>query len=99
VSRRDLDDAWSVLPQGALPRVDGSVAKLQITRAFVRAAAELLDRLGTDCLVPRGQPGAVPDGLVEQPFVTRSSRRSTAVPARRHRESTRRTGPARIECP
>ncbi len=44
------------------------MAKLHITEAFVRAASELLDLLGSDGLVPMGQPGTVLDGLVEHAF-------------------------------
>jgi alkylation response protein AidB-like acyl-CoA dehydrogenase len=59
--------AW-LSAQGALPHVEGSMAKLHITEAFVRASSELLDLLGPDGLVPMGQPGTVLDGLVEHAF-------------------------------
>src|SRR5690606_37885131 len=42
--------AW-LSAQGEMPQVEGSMAKLQITVAFVRAASDLLDVLGTDGLV------------------------------------------------
>jgi alkylation response protein AidB-like acyl-CoA dehydrogenase len=59
--------AW-LSSQGALPHVEGSMAKLHITEAFVRASSELLDLLGPDGLVPMGQPGTVLDGLLEHAF-------------------------------
>jgi alkylation response protein AidB-like acyl-CoA dehydrogenase len=59
--------AW-LSAQGGLPHVEGSMAKLHITEAFVRASSELLDLLGPDGLVPMGQPGTVLDGLVEHAF-------------------------------
>jgi alkylation response protein AidB-like acyl-CoA dehydrogenase len=59
--------AW-LSAQGALPHVEGSMAKLHITEAFARASSELLDLLGTAGLVPMGQPGTVLDGLVEHAF-------------------------------
>jgi 3-oxochol-4-en-24-oyl-CoA dehydrogenase len=59
--------AW-LSSQGAMPQVEGSMAKLHITEAFVRAASELLDVLGADGLVPMGEPGTVLDGLVEHAF-------------------------------
>ncbi len=59
--------AW-LASQGALPQVEGSMAKLHITEAFVRAASELLDLLGPEGLVPMGEPGTVLDGLVEHAF-------------------------------
>jgi alkylation response protein AidB-like acyl-CoA dehydrogenase len=59
--------AW-LSAQGGLPHVEGSMAKLHITEAFVRASSELLDLLGPDGLVPMGQPSTVLDGLVEHAF-------------------------------
>jgi len=59
--------AW-LSSQGAMPQVEGSMAKLHITEAFVRASSELVDLLGADGLVPMGQPGTVLDGLVEHAF-------------------------------
>jgi len=62
-----LRAAW-LSSQGALPQVEGSMAKLHITEAFVRASSELLDLLGGSGLVPFGEPGSVLDGLVEHAF-------------------------------
>ena len=59
--------AW-LAAGGAMPQVEGSMAKLQITEAFVRAASELLDVLGADGLVPMGDPSAALGGLVEHAF-------------------------------
>ncbi|HJR26985.1 MAG TPA: acyl-CoA dehydrogenase family protein, partial [Acidimicrobiales bacterium] len=59
--------AW-LSAQGALPHVEGSMAKLHITEAFVRASSDLLDLLGPEGLVPMGEPGTVLDGLVEHAF-------------------------------
>jgi alkylation response protein AidB-like acyl-CoA dehydrogenase len=59
--------AW-LSSQGAMPQVEGSMAKLHITEAFVRAADELVDLLGAEGLVPMGEPGTVLDGLVEHAF-------------------------------
>jgi alkylation response protein AidB-like acyl-CoA dehydrogenase len=59
--------AW-LSSQGALPQVEGSMAKLHITEAFVGASAELLDLLGAEGLVPMGDDGTVLAGLVEHAF-------------------------------
>jgi alkylation response protein AidB-like acyl-CoA dehydrogenase len=59
--------AW-LAAQGALPHVEGSMAKLHITEAFVRASSELLDVLGVDGLLPMGEPGTVGAGLFEHAF-------------------------------
>ncbi len=59
--------AW-LSAQGAMPQVEGSMAKLHITEAFVRAASELVDLLGADGLVPMGEDGTVLQGLVEHAF-------------------------------
>ncbi|MEO7572887.1 MAG: acyl-CoA dehydrogenase [Acidimicrobiales bacterium] len=53
---------------GDMPQVEGSMAKLHITEAFVRASSELLRVLGTPALLPRGEEGSVLDGLVEHAF-------------------------------
>jgi alkylation response protein AidB-like acyl-CoA dehydrogenase len=53
---------------GAMPQVEGSMAKLHITEAFVAASSELLDLLGTDGLLPMGEDGTVLAGLVEHAF-------------------------------
>jgi len=62
-----LRAAW-LSAQGEMPQVEGSMAKLQITEAFVRAASDLLDVLGPHGLVRLGDPAAVADGLVEHAF-------------------------------
>jgi alkylation response protein AidB-like acyl-CoA dehydrogenase len=59
--------AW-LSAKGELPHVEGSMAKLHITEAFVRASSDLLDLLGPDGLVPMGEAGTVLDGLVEHAF-------------------------------
>ena len=59
--------AW-LSSQGAMPQVEGSMAKLHITEAFVRASSELLDLLGPDGLVPMGEEGTILQGLVEHAF-------------------------------
>jgi alkylation response protein AidB-like acyl-CoA dehydrogenase len=59
--------AW-LAAQGAMPQVEGSMAKLLITEAFVQASSELVDLLGPDGLVPMGEGGTVLQGLVEHAF-------------------------------
>ncbi|MGQ0434801.1 MAG: acyl-CoA dehydrogenase [Microthrixaceae bacterium] len=59
--------AW-LSAQGEMPQVEGSMAKLHITEAFVRASAELLDLLGAAGLVGGDGPGTVLRGLVEHAF-------------------------------
>jgi len=59
--------AW-LSARGEMPQVEGSMAKLHITEAFVRASADLLDALGTWGLVARGQPGSPLQGLVEHAY-------------------------------
>ena len=59
--------AW-LASQGGSPQVEGSMAKLLITEAFVRSSAELLEALGTAGLLPGHEPGTVLDGLVEHAF-------------------------------
>jgi alkylation response protein AidB-like acyl-CoA dehydrogenase len=51
-----------------MPQVEGSMAKLHITEAFVGASSELVDLLGGAGLVALGEQGAVLDGLVEHAF-------------------------------
>ena len=53
---------------GEMPQVEGSMAKLHITEAFVRASSELLQLLGSAGLQPAGEPAAVLGGLVEHAF-------------------------------
>jgi alkylation response protein AidB-like acyl-CoA dehydrogenase len=59
--------AW-LASHGEMPQVEGSMAKLHITEAFVRASSDLLDLLGPTGLVALGEPGSVLDGLVEHAF-------------------------------
>lgn len=59
--------AW-LSSRGEMPQVEGSMAKLHITEAFVRASADLLDVLGTSGLLAMGEAGSVLDGLVEHAF-------------------------------
>jgi hypothetical protein len=59
--------AW-LASQGAMPQVEGSMAKLHITESFVRAASDLLDLLGAAGLAPMGEEGTVLTGLVEHAF-------------------------------
>jgi len=53
---------------GDMPQVEGSMAKLVITEAFVRASSALLEVLGTAGLLPGSESGAVLGGLVEHAF-------------------------------
>ena len=59
--------AW-LSARGEMPQVEGSMAKLHITEAFVRASADLLDVLGTAGLLAADEPGTVLGGLVEHAF-------------------------------
>jgi 3-oxochol-4-en-24-oyl-CoA dehydrogenase len=59
--------AW-LSSRGEMPQVEGSMAKLHITEAFVRASADLIDLLGTAGLVAQGEDAAVLGGLVEHAF-------------------------------
>jgi alkylation response protein AidB-like acyl-CoA dehydrogenase len=59
--------AW-LSSQGEMPQVEGSMAKLHITEAFVRASSALLEVLGTVGLLAGSEPGAVRGGLVEHAF-------------------------------
>jgi alkylation response protein AidB-like acyl-CoA dehydrogenase len=54
--------------QGEMPMVEGSMAKLHITEAFVAASSDLLDALGPAGIRSGGEPGAPLDGLVEHAF-------------------------------
>ncbi len=53
---------------GEMPQVEGSMAKLLITEAFVRASAAFLALLGADGLLPEAEPNAVLGGMVEHAF-------------------------------
>ena len=59
--------AW-LSSRGEMPQVEGSMAKLHITEAFVRASSDLIDVVGAAGLVALGEDGAVLDGLVEHAF-------------------------------
>jgi 3-oxochol-4-en-24-oyl-CoA dehydrogenase len=56
--------AW-LAATGALPQVEGSMAKLFLTETFVQAAHDLVEVAGAEGLLPRHQDGAVLDGLLE----------------------------------
>jgi alkylation response protein AidB-like acyl-CoA dehydrogenase len=53
---------------GEMPQVEGSMAKLHITEAFVGASAALLAHLGSAGLLPGSEEGTVLDGLLEHAF-------------------------------
>jgi alkylation response protein AidB-like acyl-CoA dehydrogenase len=59
--------AW-LAASGALPLVEGSMAKLFVTEWFTAMAAELLDCLGPAGAHAHGDPAAVLDGLVEHAY-------------------------------
>jgi alkylation response protein AidB-like acyl-CoA dehydrogenase len=56
--------AW-MAATGALPQVEGSMAKLLLTETFVDAAGDLLELCGPAGLLPRQEPGTVLGGLIE----------------------------------
>ncbi|MGK2950676.1 MAG: acyl-CoA dehydrogenase [Acidimicrobiales bacterium] len=53
---------------GEMPQVEGSMAKLHITEAFVGASEALLARLGTAGLLPGAEDTSVLGGLIEHAF-------------------------------
>jgi alkylation response protein AidB-like acyl-CoA dehydrogenase len=53
---------------GEMPAVEGSMAKLHITEAFVRASSELLHLLGDQGLLAGSEPSSPLAGLVEHAF-------------------------------
>jgi alkylation response protein AidB-like acyl-CoA dehydrogenase len=59
--------AW-MAASGALPLVEGSMAKLALTEAFVAASSDVLDMIGPGSLVPRGEPTTVHRGHFEHAF-------------------------------
>lgn len=59
--------AW-LASLGEMPQVEGSMAKLHITEAFVQASSELLHVLGSAGLLPGSEPGSALGGLVEHAF-------------------------------
>ncbi|MEX2293288.1 MAG: acyl-CoA dehydrogenase [Acidimicrobiales bacterium] len=62
-----LRSAW-LSAQGQMPQVEGSMAKLHITEAFVKASSDLVDLLGTAGLLGGGTTGEPLGGLVEHAF-------------------------------
>jgi alkylation response protein AidB-like acyl-CoA dehydrogenase len=59
--------AW-MAANGALPQVEGSMAKLTLTEAFVRASSDLLDVAGPGGLIGRGPEAMVLGGSLEHAF-------------------------------
>ena len=59
--------AW-MAASGAMPHVEGSMAKLVVTEAFVAAASDLLDMLGAKGILPRSDATTVSRGLPEHAF-------------------------------
>jgi alkylation response protein AidB-like acyl-CoA dehydrogenase len=59
--------AW-MASTGALPQVEGSMAKLFITEAFVAASSDLLDALGAGGTITRSGRTTVLSGLLEHAF-------------------------------
>ena len=59
--------AW-LASTGALPGVEGTMAKLATTEHYQRAADDLVDMLGADGIRRHGSPGAPADGWVEATF-------------------------------
>jgi alkylation response protein AidB-like acyl-CoA dehydrogenase len=59
--------AW-MAATGALPHVEGSMAKLLLTETFVAASSDLLDALGPIGVIPRSGATTVAAGLLEHAF-------------------------------
>ncbi|HEY8545667.1 MAG TPA: acyl-CoA dehydrogenase family protein [Acidimicrobiales bacterium] len=59
--------AW-MAASGALPLVEGSMAKLALTEAFVRASSDILDMIGPHALLPRGEATTVRGGHFEHAY-------------------------------
>jgi alkylation response protein AidB-like acyl-CoA dehydrogenase len=59
--------AW-MAAGGALPHVEGSMAKLVVTEAFVAASSDLVDMLGAKGIIPRSDATTVSRGLLEHAF-------------------------------
>ncbi|HEY3139977.1 MAG TPA: acyl-CoA dehydrogenase family protein, partial [Acidimicrobiales bacterium] len=59
--------AW-MAATGALPQVEGSMAKLWLTEAFVAASSDLLDLVGPEALAPPSGGTMVLGDLVEHAF-------------------------------
>jgi alkylation response protein AidB-like acyl-CoA dehydrogenase len=59
--------AW-MAASGALPHVEGSMAKLLLTETFVAASSDVLDMLGAKGILPRADATTVDAGLLEHAF-------------------------------
>ena len=59
--------AW-LASSGALPGVEGTMAKLATTEHYQRSAAEIIDMLGADGILRHGEPGAPADGWIEATY-------------------------------
>jgi alkylation response protein AidB-like acyl-CoA dehydrogenase len=59
--------AW-MAAGGALPHVEGSMAKLLLTETFVAASSDVLDMLGAKGILPRAGATTVDAGLLEHAF-------------------------------
>jgi alkylation response protein AidB-like acyl-CoA dehydrogenase len=59
--------AW-MAAAGALPMVEGSMAKLALTEAFVRASSDVADMLGPHALLPRREEATVLAGHFEHAY-------------------------------
>jgi alkylation response protein AidB-like acyl-CoA dehydrogenase len=59
--------AW-LAASGALPHVEGSMAKLLLTETFVAASSDVLDMLGAKGILPRADATTVDAGLLEHAF-------------------------------
>ena len=59
--------AW-MAAAGALPMVEGSMAKLALTEAFVRASSDVADMLGPHALLPRSEAATVLAGHFEHAY-------------------------------
>jgi alkylation response protein AidB-like acyl-CoA dehydrogenase len=59
--------AW-MAAAGALPMVEGSMAKLALTEAFVRASSDVADMLGPHALLPRSEAATVLGGHFEHAY-------------------------------
>jgi alkylation response protein AidB-like acyl-CoA dehydrogenase len=71
----DCEVAWSLgyrltarAAAGELPIVEGSMAKLYASEAFVRASSSLLDMTGAEGLLRHGEPDAAADGWIQHAF-------------------------------
>jgi alkylation response protein AidB-like acyl-CoA dehydrogenase len=59
--------AW-LAANGGLPMVEGSMAKLALTEAFVRASGDVLDMIGPHALLRRGEATTVLAGHFEHAY-------------------------------